>query len=407
MEMSKTAVVTRRTLLAASSLLAMPSIVRAQSADTIKIGFPVPLTGPYGTEAKDQVACAQLAIAEFNEAGGLNGRKAELLVRDDKLDPGEAATRTIELIEKDGAHFICGSLSAAVQLAVNNVAKQRGVIYNSISQSDQITALPDWSKTTFHEGMTPHLTAGAVGRYAFSKYGKKVVFLQADYAYGHEMVAGFKAVGEKMGIEVLADLRHPLGATDFSTLLPRIQSLKPDILVIVNFGRDQQISFKQATDFGLKKTTKIVAPVLLYTARQAAGEKAFEGVVGGTSYYWGIESTVPSAKAFNDRYRKAYEGRVPSDYGALGYAGVRALLEGARRAGGTDTAKVTAALEGLKYDFYKGAQEIRTCDHQAVQPVFIIESKAAGANPNDVFNVLSTDAANADNLVSCKDEGHV
>lgn len=397
---------TRRTLLATGSVLAMPAVLRAQEA-TIKIGFPVPLTGPYGTEAKDQVACAQIAIAEFNAGGGLNGRKAELLVRDDRLDPGEAATRTLELIEKDRVNFVVGALSAAVQLAVNNVCKQRGIIYNSISQSDQITALPDWSKTTFHEAMTPHLTAGAVGRHAFSNYGKRVVFLQADYAYGHEMVAGFKATGASMGIEVLADLRHPLGATDFSTLLPRIQSLKPDILVLANFGRDQQISIKQATDFGLKKTTKIVAPILLYTSRIAAGEKAFEGVVGGSSYYWGIEATTPSAKALNDKYRAANEGRVPSDYGALGYAGVRSLLDATKRAGTTDTDKVVAALEGAKYDSYKGPQEFRACDHQSVQSVLIIESKSGGSSPYDVFNVIGTEAANADNLVSCKDQGHV
>ncbi len=398
---------TRRTLLAASSVLAMPVVLRAQEA-TIKIGFPVPLTGPYGTEAKDQVACAQIAIAEFNEAGGLGGRKAELLVRDDKLDPGEAATRTLELIEKDQVNFIVGSLSASVQLAINNVAKQRGVLFNSISQSDQIAAMPDWSKTTFHEAMTPHLTAGAVGRYAFGKFGKKVVFLRADYAYGNEMVDGFKAVGETMGIETLADLRHPLGTTDFSTLLPRIQALKPDILVLCNFGRDQQISIKQATDFGLKRTTKIVAPILLYTSRVAAGEKAFESVVGGSSYYWGIESNTPSAKAFNDRYRRANGDHVPSDYGALGYGGVRSVLDACKRAGSVETAKVAAAMEGAKYDSYKGPEEIRACDHQSVQSVFIIESKATtSANPYDVFNVIATDAANADNLRSCKDEGHV
>ena len=161
--------ITRRTLLGASAaMLAAPALVRAQPAP-IRIGFPVPLTGPYGTEAADQVRCAQLAVAEFNDAGGLDGRKAELLVRDDKLDPGEAATRAIELIEKDHVDFMVGSLSASVQLAINNVTKQRKVLYNSISQSDQIDALPDWSRYTFHEAMTPHLTAGAVGRYAFGK----------------------------------------------------------------------------------------------------------------------------------------------------------------------------------------------------------------------------------------------
>src|SRR4051794_38984245 len=93
--------VTRRLLLGGTAgLLAAPAAVCAQ-AEAIKIGFPVPLTGPYGTEAQDQVRCAQLAVAEFNEGGGLNGQKAELLERDDKLSPGEAATRTLELIERD------------------------------------------------------------------------------------------------------------------------------------------------------------------------------------------------------------------------------------------------------------------------------------------------------------------
>ena len=105
------------------------------------------------------------------------------------------------------------------------------------------------------------MTAGAVGRYAFPKFGKRVAFLTADYAYGYEMVRGFQSAGKAFGVETLADIRHPLGTTDFSTLLPRIQALKPDILVIINFGRDQQISLKQATDFGLKKTIKIVAPI--------------------------------------------------------------------------------------------------------------------------------------------------
>jgi branched-chain amino acid transport system substrate-binding protein len=401
---------TRRAALAgaaASVTLARPAVLRAQEA-TIRIGFPVPLTGPYGTEAQDQVRCAQLAVAEFNAAGGLDGRKAELLPRDDKLDPGEAATRTLELVEKDRVDFVVGSLSASVQLAINNITKQRKVLYNSISQSDQIVALPDWSRYTFHEALTPHLTAGAVGRYAFAKFGKKVVFLSADYAFGHEAVAGFRAVGEPMGIEVLADLRVPLGTTDFSTLMPRIQALRPDILCLCNFGRDQQISIRQAGDFGLKRSTRIVAPVLLYTARLAAGAQVFEGVVGGTSYYWGIEQDTPSAKAFNDRYRAAHDGRLPSDYGALGYGGVRALLTALKQAGSTATDQVIEVLQALKYDNYKGPQWYRPCDHQSVQSVFIIESKAKNpGNPYDVFDVVATDPANEENLRSCKDEGHV
>ncbi len=405
--------ISRRSLLTTASagavLAASPfriNLLQAQEA-TIKVGFPVPLTGPYGTEAQDQVRAAEVAIAEFNEGGGLNGRKAELLVRDDKLNPGEAATRTLELIEKEKVNFIVGSLSASVQLAVNNVTKERKIIYNSISQSDEINEAKDFSKYTFHEALTPHLTAGAVGRYAFPKFGKKVAFLTADYAYGHEMVRGFQEAGKAFGIESLVDIRHPLGTTDFSALLPRIQALKPDILVISNFGRDQQISLKQATDFGMKKSMKIVAPILLYTGRLAAGAQAFEGVIGGTSYYWGIEDKVASAKAFNDRFRKMHGGKVPSDYGALGYAGVKTLLMGAKAAGSTDTDKVIAAVEALKYDYYKGPEYYRKCDHQAVQSVLIIESKSKPEKGDaDVFNVIATEEPSEKNLRTCEALGH-
>ena len=405
--------ISRRSLLGtagAGALLAVSpfsiNILRAQEP-TIKIGFPVPLTGPYGTEAQDQVRAAEVAIAEFNEAGGLNGRKAELLVRDDKLNPGEAATRALELIEKDKVNFIVGSLSAAVQLAVNNVTKERGVIFNSISQSDAINEIADFSKFTFHEALNPHMTAGAVGRYAFPKFGKKVAFLTADYAYGHEMVRGFREAGKAVGIEELADIRHPIGATDFSTLLPRIQALKPDILCICNFGRDQQIALKQATDFGLKRNIKLVTPILLYTGRLAAGAQAFNGVIGGTSYYWGIEDQFASAKAFNDRFRKMHGGKVPSDYGALGYGGVKTLLMAAKEAGSVESEKVIAAMEALKYDYYKGPQYFRKCDHQSVQSVFIIESKTQNQrNEADVFDVVATEQPNEANLRSCESLGH-
>lgn len=399
----------RRVVLGAAAAAASPfwfNVARAQEVP-IRIGFVVPLTGPYGTEAQDQVRCAEIAVKDFNDAGGFRGRKAELLVRDDKLNPGEAATRTLELIEKDHVSFVVGSLSASVQLAINNVTKARKVLFNSISQSDLINEAKDWSPYTFHEALNPHLTSGAVGRYVFPKYGKRVVFLTADYAYGYEMVRGFQRAGKPFGVETLADIRHPIGASDYSTFLPRIQSLKPDLLICCNFGRDLLNSVKQATEFGLKSTTRIATPVLLYTARLAGGPDPFEGVVGGTSYYWRLEDTVPSAKAFNDKFRKAHGGALPSDYGALGYAGVRTVLESVRNAGTTDTDKVIAAMRALKYDYYKGPQYYRGCDHQSVQSVLVIESKSKNMkDKNDVFDIVAVEKPDEKNLRTCDELGH-
>jgi branched-chain amino acid transport system substrate-binding protein len=383
----------------------MPGILRAQS-ETIRIGFPTPLTGPFAAEARDQMKCAALAVKQFNDKGGINGRKIELLVRDDKLNGGEAATRTLELIESDKVHAVVGALSSAVQLAVNEVTRARGVIYVSISQSDTINEVKDFSKYTFHEALNPHMTTAAVARYSFKK-GAKVAHLVADYAYGHEMLRGFKRAQAALGAEHAGEILHPFGAADYSTFMPRLRSMRPDILCISNFGRDQANAIKQAVDFGLKQQMKIVVPVILHNQRLAVGPDAYEGVVGGANYYWGLESQVPSAKTFNDSYRDGNRSAIPTDYGAYGYTGVYSLLLAMQAVGGTDTEKVITELEGLKYDVAKGQQYYRKCDHQSVQSVLVLESKKASAmkGETDFFDIVANEPASADALRSCAELG--
>ncbi|NYE23978.1 branched-chain amino acid transport system substrate-binding protein [Pigmentiphaga litoralis] len=383
-------------------LLGACALMQAQAqAQAIKIGLPVPLTGPYGAEAQDQVRNAELATKEFNDAGGMAGRKAELLVRDDRLNPGEAATRALELIEKEGVSFIVGGLSAATQLSINNVTKQRKVLYVSISQSDAINEATDAGPYTFHEALNPHMTTQAVGKYVF-KRGMKVAFLTADYAYGHEMTRGFTAVAKEMGAEVVGEVKHPLGATDFSAFLPRIRAMNADVLVFNNFGADNRISIKQAGDFGMKKQMKFVTPILTYTARVSGGASTYDGVIGGTQYYWKLQDTVPSAKTFNAAFRAANKDRYPSDYGAMAYSAVKSLLMAVKTAGSTEPDNVASALRALKYDTYKGAQYYRGCDQQSVQSVMVIQSAATQAShPDEVFKVLHVEPPSEALLRSC------
>jgi branched-chain amino acid transport system substrate-binding protein len=403
----------RRALLGGAIMtFAAPALLlrNARAADEpIRIGFPTPLTGPFGAEAKDQVQCAQIALKQFNAAGGLKGRQVELLVRDDKLNPGEAATRTLELIEKDKVDCIVGALSSSVQLAVNEVTKARGVVYVSISQSDAITAMPDFARTTFHEALNPHMTAGAVARHVF-KPGMKVAILLADYAYGQEMAAGFRRAAQAIGgIDIVFEQKHPFGAADYSTFIPSLRAAKADVVCICNFGRDQANSIKQAVDLGLKRQSKIVVPVLLYNQRLAGSPEAFEGIIGGSNYYWTIEDRIPVSKAFNDAYRAETGGNVPSDYGAYGYAGVKLLLEAMHRAGSVGADAIVHELDGLHYETYKGAEVMRACDHQAVQSVLILESKAKAAMKNaaDFFDIVAIDEGSEANLRSCADLGHM
>ncbi len=405
----KNCALSRRSLVGgtlALSALSAP-FIRAKAATPIRIGFPIPLTGPYQEEALDMLRGAHVGVAQFNMAGGLNGQTAELLTRDDELDPGRAAEVTRDLIQKDNANFITGGLSASVQLAINQITKSAKVVFNSISESDRIVALPDWSPYTFHEAPTPHMTAQSVGKYVFNRYVRRVAFLAADYAFGNELVNGFQEAGAPLGVQVVATVRHPLGTIDFRPYLEEIAAAKPNVLLLCNFGADQRNAIQQATWMQLKNSMKLIAPVIDFTARLELGAEPYNDILGGAAYYWLLEDKIPSARAFNDAFRAMNDGLVPSSYGALGYAGVMTLLTAAKHANSSQSDKVAQVLEGMKYDLYKGPQYYRPCDHQSVQSMLILNSRFT-TDPNDmnVFDIVQVDPPDEAMLATCAAEGH-
>ena len=98
---------------------------------------------------------------------------------------------------------------------------------------------------------------------------------------------------------------------------------------ISNFGRDQANAIKQAVDFGIKQQMKIVVPVILHNQRLAVGPEVFEGVVGGSNYYWGLEKQNKSAADFNAAfggYKKSGNGREWGEFGFHEYLEVKSLL---------------------------------------------------------------------------------
>jgi branched-chain amino acid transport system substrate-binding protein len=367
-----------------------------------KVGFPIPLTGPYGTEALDQQAGAELAIAEVNADGGVLGRKVELVVRDTKLKAAEAARRAKELLEAEKVELMSGCLSASNQLAVNQLAKEHGVPYVSVSQANEITQRQDNSVYTYHEAMNPHMTTQAVGEWVAKNFGKRWYYLTSDYAYGWQMTDGFKRKGREFGVEDVGETKHPLGTSDYSSYMPRILAAKPDVLLLDNFGKDQLNSIKQATAFGLKKKMQLICPIILMSARIGAGWEAYDGVAGGTSFDWGLDNA--TAKHFVGAFQKMH-GRPPIDYAGYSYGGIKELLMAINRAGSQDPVGIAEAIEGRTYDNYKGNQYWRPCDHQSQQDVFIVRSKKDTAK-YDVFEHVATVSGENERLLrTCVEVG--
>ena len=191
------------TTAAGAAVMAFPAVLRAQGKDAIRIGFPLPLTGPFGALAADQQRGAMLGADELNAKGGILGRKVEVLFRDDQLKPAVGAQRTKELIENEKVQFIVGGLAAHVQMAINEQTKKSKVLFISVSQSDEISAKPDTSPITFHEALNPTITSRAVGGWIADNLGKKWWIIYADYAWGKQNNAVLQDVLKKKGGTVL------------------------------------------------------------------------------------------------------------------------------------------------------------------------------------------------------------
>ncbi|PYM50385.1 MAG: ABC transporter substrate-binding protein, partial [Candidatus Rokuibacteriota bacterium] len=180
----------RRSFLAGTSAAvataAFPAVLRAQGGDPIRIGCPLPLTGPFAALAADMQRGAQLAVDELNAKGGVMSRKVEVLFRDDQLKPAVGAQRTKELIENEKCLFIVGGLAAHVQMAINEQTKKSKVLFISTSQSDEISAKPDTSPITFHEALNPTITSRVMGTWTAQNLGKKWWIIYADYAWGKQ-----------------------------------------------------------------------------------------------------------------------------------------------------------------------------------------------------------------------------
>jgi len=398
-----------RLLGAGMAAVMVPGALRAAAyaapGQTLRIGFLSPLTGPYADEASDQVRGATLAIEEHNKAGGVLGRQVELLVRDDQLRPAEGARRTVELIERERVQFIAGSLSAAVQLAVNEATKRARMLFVSVSQSDKIVMPPDFSPWTFHEALTPWMTSTALARYVLREgRGKRVFILISDYAYGHEQAAAWRRVIQAAGAEEVGADLHPLGTTDYSSFFPKIAASRADVLVLANFGGDTLNSLKQALEFGVKRRVQIAVPIVPLTVALGAGADAIADVVCASSYYWEVQRDSALARAFNQTFSRRFN-RVPSDYAGYAYSGVTEILDAVARVNSPDSAAVAKAMEGHRYAHYKETQSWRTCDHQSVQSVYLLKGRPRIAGTYGLFEIIGTvDGANV--IPSCETLGH-
>ena len=364
--------------LAAASATSFASInVIAAPAQNIVIGLNVPQTGPYSDQGMDQLRAYRLAIAEINAKGGVMGMQLMESVGDDQTKAPVAVENARRMIERDNAIMITGGSSTGTAVAVSGLCQEKKTIFMATLTHGDETTNTDCHYHTFRRYNTAHMSAQAMARTMLAKYGTgNWFYITADYNWGHSNFDNISAVVEAKGAKTVANVLTPLTTTDFSSALSQAQAAKPDVLCIIQFGKDMIACVNQAAGFGLTKSSKILVPLADEYMAKGVGDN-FDNVVTTAPFYWKYHAEkYPDAKRFVDAFTKKY-GTPPSNGAECAYVDIYQWKAGIERSGSLDPKKFIEKMEGYHFSSTKGPEYWRAWDHQGINTVLVLEGVPA------------------------------
>ena len=362
-------------LWAAAALAPLP----APAADTIKIGFPMPLSGPAAVYGVPVTKGAELAVADINAKGGVLGRKLELLPRDSKANADEAVRLARELIIKNNVDFLSGTLTSAEAPAVSTIAKENKVVFVApVAKTTRLTAPENLHPYIFRLASNTTIE-GHTAASLMAKWGevKRVATIAPDYAYGRDAVAAFVDHLKKLrpDIEIVDQQWPKLGEADFTAFITAQMGKKPDAVECNVFGGDFVTLAKEAGPLGYFKAinNRMVdgAEVGTVDEAEALGADYPFGIVSDAydPVIWG-EGEPAEHKVFIENLKKAMNNQHGSGWAVMGYMAVVAISEGVKKAGSTESDKVSKALLGLSFGTPVGKRTIDEKTHETLAGEF-------------------------------------
>jgi branched-chain amino acid transport system substrate-binding protein len=374
---------------AAAGLVAVvsPPIITALGETPIKIGWCDPFTGTYAAEGTSQLNGAKMAMAELNKSGGILGRQIQILAEDNAANVGEATEKVNKLIDQDKVNYICGSVSSAVALAESHATNLKNILYIAVGGHVDTVTGKECHWNTFKICSDTWMLAQALCKTLLTKFGKKWYFCTPDYAWGHFLFAGFSEILTKAGGTVLGNALMPLGATDFSAPLIKVQQAKPDVFIVLQGGDDFVNLMKQATQFGMTKDMTFGYGLVELEPLASLPQEARLG--WGVMEWWWDQPKQPGVKEFVAKYQKLYSGssqNTPSARSWFGYVAVHSIAMAAAKAKSIDSMKVAHAMEGMHLPPNIALEPddpyYRAGDHQCMITQFVGEVNGKGQYPN-------------------------
>ncbi|MBI5576259.1 MAG: ABC transporter substrate-binding protein [Deltaproteobacteria bacterium] len=371
----------KKTLFLSVLFISIATLVSA--ADVVKIGLTAPLDikpleerDPYWKQGLDQKRAADMALEEINAAGGINGKKVELVVVDTPSKPSESKV-ILEKMYNDGAIAALGGSASSVAIANGKVAKKaKKLFFGTLTYSTETTG-EEAHKYIFRECYDSEMAARVLANYMNKNFkNKKYFYITADYSWGYTTEDSFRKQTGTTDKDAHRGVLTKLGTKDFTQPLNAAKESGAQVLVLVQFGRDMENSVKKAYEMGLKNSMQIIVPNLTEDMAEGGGAEAMEGVIGATPWIYKEAMKYEKGKKFVETFEKKYQ-RYPTTSAASAYVILWQYKEAVERAKSFDTGAIIKALEGHKYVGLKDEQQWRDWDHQSVQTVYAVKCKPA------------------------------
>ena len=349
--------------------------VATDTGDTIKVGVYGDLTGQTSSFGQSTKNGIELAVEEINNAGGINGKKIQLIVEDDQGRPEQAKTVVSKLINQDKVQAVLGEVASSNSLAAAPVAQEAKIpMITPSSTNPKVTEVGDYiSRVCFIDPFQGSVMAKFASNTLKAKTAAILGDVNSDYSKG--LTQFFEEEFTRLGGKVVAKEAYTQTDPDFKGQLTKIRNLNPDVIYVPGYYGQVGIIAKQARELDMNM------PLLggdgwdspeLWKLGGAALKNTF------ISNHYSAENPAPEIQNFVKAYKAKFNVE-PDSLAALAYDAAKVLADAIKRAGGTDSAKLKDAINATKG--FAGVTGQITIDsgRNAVKPAVVLELDPAAS----------------------------
>ena len=380
-------------MIGAAALAAAAMLVSfGAQAQTVKVAYIDPLSGPFANVGEQGLAEFRFAVDRINKSGRLGKVKLEVVPFDNKVSPQESLNQLKRVIDQDIRYITQGNSSAVAGALIEAVNRHnernpgKEILYLNYAAVDPAYTNDKCSFWHFRFDANSDMKMESLTTWmAGQKNIKKVYLLNQDYSFGHAVKKAAREMlaRKRPDVQIVGDDLHPLGkVSDFAPYVAKIKAAGADSVITGNWGNDMSLLVKAGRDAGLDVIWLTYYAGGLGTPT-AMGEAAAGKVKIIAEYHSNVENN--KAAKWDADYRKQAPKGNPDFYFLRGKIMWDMFAKAIVQAKSVEPKAVALALEGMRHDGELGEVEMRKTDHQLIQPLYvlsIVKSAAKGGPKN-------------------------